>query len=134
MNTVHSGKIMNNACCNSTMSVVGVRAAALGSRGLFLCRRQCKFLMGTKGSPSPPLSALSAARSSLPHLHWPRSTRPQQRSSRQQQSLLLVQCSVEDPFPPATTYVLLNTKGNLSQRNAMQWENTLVDLIMKIWL
>jgi hypothetical protein len=96
---------MNNACCKPAMSVAGVRAAALGSRNLFRLQRQCKFLLGTKGSPF-----LLTARSSLPHLHWPGATRPTQRGTRPP-SLLLVQCSLQNQFPPATTYVLLNTKG-----------------------
>ncbi|KAG0557162.1 hypothetical protein KC19_11G106700 [Ceratodon purpureus] len=95
---------MNNACCQSAMSVAGVRAAALGSRNLFRLQRQCKFLLGAKGSPHP-----LTARSSLPHFYWPGATRPTQRSTRAP-SLLLAQCSLQDQFPPATTYVLLNTK------------------------
>lgn len=95
---------MNNACCKPAMSVAGVRAAALGSRNLFRLQRQCKFLLGTKGSPF-----LLTARSSLPNLHWPGATRPTQRGTRPP-SLLLVQCSLQNQFPPATTYVLLNSK------------------------
>ena len=98
-------KTMNNTCSKSAMSVAGVRAAALGGRGLLRLQRQCKFITGTKGSPFP-----LSARSSLSHLHWPRATRPTHRSTRPS-SLLLVQYSVQDQFPPATTYVLLNTKG-----------------------
>lgn len=91
---------MNNTCCNPTMSVVGVRAAALGSRGLLFCQSQCKFVLGIKGSSLP-----HYARSVLPHPH-----RPTQKSSRLP-SLLTVKCASHDPFPPATTFVLLNTKG-----------------------
>ncbi|XP_024366809.1 probable protein phosphatase 2C 55 [Physcomitrium patens] len=90
---------MNNTCCNPTMSVVGVRAAALGSRGLLFCQSQCKFVLGIKGSSLP-----HYARSVLPHPH-----RPTQKSSRLP-SLLTVKCASHDPFPPATTFVLLNTK------------------------
>lgn len=92
---------MNNACCKPAASAVGVRAAALGSRGLLFNQRQCIFIMGTKGSPSP-----LSARSSLPHPYLPRATRPLESCNRQP-SFFVVQCSGQEP----AAYVLLKTTG-----------------------
>jgi hypothetical protein len=91
------------------MSVVGLRVAAFGGRVLF-CQRQCKFIMRTKGLSPTPLTV----RARLPNQHWPREAMPSQKILRQQPSDPTLQCSVQDPFPPATILILLNTKGTIS--------------------
>lgn len=89
------------------MSVVGRGATALGGRGLLVWQRQHKFMMVTKCFFLP---VPFTVRSRLLNLHWDLGAWSS-KGILWQHFPNTLQCSVQDSVPPATDFVLLNTKG-----------------------